>query len=164
MRTPPARRDEPTADRFLEVAVWSKPCGRYRALSCGGRRSRAQALRHLAASAPSRRTIRYSSVEKRAVFGPKMVAGDNLSRGVQPHGKAGLKGERGLRAPWRRLRPSQCHGGFQSRRGKASSTTTSGVCSAIGRRPTAPEPPSALTGRRSAQGLGLYRPRSGSSL
>ena len=24
----------------MEVAVWSKPCGRYRALSCGGRRSR----------------------------------------------------------------------------------------------------------------------------
>ena len=61
-----------------------------------------------------------------------MVAGDNSSRGVQPHGKAGLKGERGLRAPWRRLRPFQFHGGFQSRRGKASSTTTSGVCSAIG--------------------------------
>ncbi len=39
--------------------------------------------------------------------------------------EAGQKGERGSRAPWRRLRPSLRHDGFQSRRGKVSSTTTS---------------------------------------
>ena len=89
-------------------------------------------LRHLAAFALSRRTIRYSSVEKHAVFGPKMVADDIRPEESGPQGGRTQKESGACVPPWRRLRPSLRHGDFQSRPGKVSSTTTL-ECSNIGR-------------------------------
>jgi hypothetical protein len=98
-------------DPILEVAVWSKPCGRYRGPLPRGKAVQVKACDISAAFALSRRTIRYSSVEKHAVFGPKMVADDIVPRSLALR-EAGLKRRAGLACPWRRLRPSSCHGDF----------------------------------------------------
>ena len=108
---------------ILEVAVWSKPCGRYRGPLPRGKAVQVKACDISAAFALSRRTIRYNIVEKHAVFGPKMVADDIVPRSLALR-EAGLKRRAGLACPWGRLRPSSCNGDFQSRRGKVSSTTT----------------------------------------
>ena len=71
---------------ILEVAVWSKPCGRYRGPLPRGKAVQAHTCDILAAFALSRRTIRYSSVEKHAVFGPKMVADDIRPEESGPQG------------------------------------------------------------------------------
>ncbi len=67
----------------------------------------------LAAFALSRRTIRYNGVEKHAAFGPKMVADDIRPEESGPQGGRTQR-RAGLARPWRRLRPSSCHGDFQS--------------------------------------------------
>jgi len=86
----------------------------------------------LAAFALTRRRIRYSGVAKDAAFGPKWWPTIFVPRSLALW-EAGLKGERGLRAPGRRLRPSSRHGGFQNCRGNASSTTAQEL-STIGRK------------------------------
>ena len=119
------QKEKKQADRtpILEVAVWSRPCGRYRGPLPRGKAVQAHPCDIFAAFALSRRTIRFNGVEKHAVFGPKMVADDIVSRSLALR-EAGFKRRAGLACPWRRLRPSSCHGDFQSRRGKVSSTTT----------------------------------------
>ncbi len=57
-------------------------------------------------------------------FAPKWWPTIFVPRSLALIWEAGLNGERGLRAPRRRLRPSSCHGEFQSRLGKVPSTTT----------------------------------------
>ena len=104
----------------LEVAVWSQPYGRHRGPLPRRRRSRAPARDTFAASASSRRTFRYNSVEKRAVFGPETV-------GRRMFITRSIKGERGCVPLWRRLRPFPATSAFIADFGKASSTTTSGV-------------------------------------
>ena len=75
-----------SAAPILEVAVWSKPCGRYRGPLPRGKAVQAHTCDIQAAFALSRRTIRYSSVEKHAVFGPKMVVDDIRPEESGPQG------------------------------------------------------------------------------
>ena len=97
-----------------------------------GKAVQVKACENLAAFALSRRRIRYSGVAKDAAFGPKWWPTIFVPRSLALW-EAGLKGERGLRAPRRRLRPSSRHGGFQNCRGNASSTTAQ-EWSTIGRK------------------------------
>ena len=92
-----ASRNDAPSD-ILEVAVWSKPCGRYRGPLPRGKAVQAQTCDILAAFALSRRTIRYNGVEKHAVFGPKMVADDIVPRSLALR-EAGLKRRAGLVCP-----------------------------------------------------------------
>ena len=82
----------------MEVAVWPKPCGRYRGPLPRGKAVQAKACDISAAFALSRRTIRYNSVENHAVFGPKMVADDIVPRSLALR-EAGLKRRAGLACP-----------------------------------------------------------------
>ena len=93
---------------ILEVAVWSQPYGRHRGPLPRRRRSRAQARDTFAASASSRRTFRYNSVEKRAVFGPEMVGRRNV------HNEE-YKRRAGLRAPLEKVASFSSHFGVHRR-------------------------------------------------
>ena len=117
MKRRPPRHDQRSGlmswrSPILEVAVWSQPYGRHRGPLPRRRRSRAPARDTFAASASSRRTFRYNSVEKRAVFGPEMV-------GRRMFITRSIKGERGCVPLWRRLRPFPATSAFIADFGKS---------------------------------------------
>ena len=98
MTLPVPAKTHTTVCPILEVAVWSKPYGRYRGPLPRGKAVQAKTCDILAAFVLSRRTVRYSGVEKHAAFGPKMVA-DDIVPGSLALREARLKRRAGLACP-----------------------------------------------------------------